>query len=217
MIWHHAFVKRAFPGAVSLALALTVVSLSVSACSGEDSATANPPESTQSTPAAAGAMCPPALKTGWQKLADRIDAPVYCPSWLPDPLVGKIGGQWQAIHSVTPDGSYLIGFLWFQRGANEVHVNLRGYPGETKVPVCNGKPCFSGEKGSKQVAGRSVDVYTVNRGADTWHVLYAWKEDGSLYSVSQHVVPELGLSYSAVVKNLDRIMAGLVKIEPQQT
>jgi hypothetical protein len=30
-------------------------------------------------------------------------------------------------------------------------------------------------------------------------------------------VPELGLSYSQVVKNLDRIMAGLVRIEPQQT
>ena len=44
-----------------------------------------------------------------------------------------------------------------------------------------------------------------------------WKDAGSLYSVSQHVVPELGLSYSQVVKNLDRIMAGLVKIEPQQS
>ena len=62
-----------------------------------------------------------------------------------------------------------------------------------------------------------MDVYTVNRGADTWHVLYAWKDEGSLYSVSQHVVPELGLSYSQVVKYLDRIMAGLVKIEPQQS
>jgi hypothetical protein len=30
-------------------------------------------------------------------------------------------------------------------------------------------------------------------------------------------VPELGLSYSQVVKYLDRIMAGLVKIEPQQS
>ena len=65
--------------------------------------------------------------------------------------------------------------------------------------------------------GEDRDVYTVNRGADTWHVLYAWKDGGSRYSVSQHVVPELGLSYSQVVKYLDRIMAGLVKIEPQQS
>ena len=69
----------------------------------------------------------------------------------------------------------------------------------------------SGARG-RSPAGRRV--YTVNRGADTWHVLYAWKDDGSLYSVSQHVVPELGLSYTQVVKSLDRIMAGLVKIEP---
>jgi hypothetical protein len=211
-------VKRAFPGAVSLALTLIVAALSLTACSGEDSATANPPETTSTTTSvAAGPTCPPAWTTGWQKLANRIGVPVYCPSWLPDPLTGQIGGQWEAIHSVTPQGSYLIGFLWFERDANEVHVNLRGYPGETHVPDCNGEPCFSGGTGSREVAGKNVDVYTVNRGADTWHVLYAWKEDGSLYSISQHVVPELELSYSAVVKNLDRIMAGLVKIEPQQT
>jgi hypothetical protein len=211
-------VKRAFPGAVSLALTLIVAALSLTACSGEDSATANPPEeTTTTTSAAAGPTCPPAWAAGWQKLADRIGAPVYCPSWLPDPLTGQIGGQWEAIHSVTPKGSYLIGFLWFERDANEVHVNLRGYPGEADVPDCNGELCFSGGTGSREVAGKNVDVYTVNRGADTWHVLYAWKEDGSLYSISQHVVPELGLSYSEVVKNLDRIMAGLVKIEPQQS
>jgi hypothetical protein len=216
VVWHHAFVKRAFPRAVSLALTLIAVSLSVAACSGENSATANPPEST-TTSAAAGPTCPPAWRTGWQQLADRIDAAVYCPSWLPAPLTGKIGDQWEAIHSVTPQGSYLIGFLWFERDANEVHINLRGYPGKTTVPDCNGKPCFSGEAGSRQVAGENVNVYTVNRGADTWHLLYAWKEDGSLYAISQHIVPELGLSYTAVAKSLDRIMAGLVKIEPQQT
>ena len=43
--------------------------------------------------------CPPALARGWQKLADQIEAAVYCPSWLPDPLVGRIGGQWEGIHS----------------------------------------------------------------------------------------------------------------------
>ena len=48
-------------------------------------------------------------------------------------------------------------------------------------------------------------------------MLYAWKDDGSLYTVSQHVVPELGLSYSKVVESLDRIMGGLVKVEPQQS
>jgi hypothetical protein len=206
-------VNRAFLWALAAALALVLVSFAAVGCGG--SASAEPPHSP--TTAAAEPTCPPALARGWQKLADQIDAAVYCPSWLPDPLVGRIGGQWEGIHSVTKEDSYLIGFIWFERGAGEVHVNLRGYPGETKVPTCNGKPCFSGERGTREVAGRTVDVYTVNRGADTWHVLYAWKDKGSLYSVSQHVVPELGLSYGQVVKYLDRIMAGLVKIEPQQS
>jgi hypothetical protein len=206
-------VNRALPWAVALALSLILVSLSVVGCSGEGSATANPQHTTE----AASPSCPAAWTKGWQRLADKIDAAVYCPSWLPDPLTGKIGGQWEGLHSVNRDGSYLIGFIWFQRGAAEVHVNLRGYPGQTKVPSCNGKPCFSGLTGSKKVAGTDVDVYTVNRGADTWHVLYAWKAGGSLYSVSQHVVPELGLSYSQVVQNLDRMMSGLVKIEPRQS
>lgn len=207
--------NRASPLAVGAALSLVVISLSVLGCGGEGSASAEGVQ--QTTNAASEPTCPPAWKAGWQKLADQIGAAVFCPSWLPDPLTGKIGGRWQAARAVTPQRSYLISFIWFERGSGEVHVNLRGYPGETRVPTCNGEPCFSGERGTRKVAGRTVDVYTVNRGADTWHALYAWKEDGSLYSVSQHVVPELGLSYSHVVESLDRIMAGLVKIEPQQS
>jgi len=209
-------VNRAFPWAFALVLTLGVFSVFALGCTEEDSAKANSPQDTVAAEPHE-ATCPPAWKAGWQKLADQIRAPVYCPSWLPDPLTGKIGGQWEGVHSVTPQRSYLIGFIWFERGAGEVHVNLRGYPGETGVPACNGEPCFSGLTGQKQVAGQKVNVYTVNRGADTWHVLYAWKDNGSLYSVSQHVVPELGVSYSRVVQNLDRIMAGLVKIEPQQS
>jgi hypothetical protein len=208
-------VNRASPWAAAAALSFIVVCLSLVGCGGESPASAEPAQPTMT--AASEPVCPPSWKAGWQKLANQIDAAVFCPSWLPDPLTGKIGGRWQAVHAVTPQGSYLISFIWFERGSGEVHVNLRGYPGETKVPTCNGEPCFSGERGTREVAGRTVHVYTVNRGADTWHALYSWEEDGSLYSVSQHVVPELGLSYNRVVESLDRIMAGLVKIEPQQS
>jgi hypothetical protein len=212
-VWHHGFVNRAFPWALAAVLALVVSSFAAAGCGGSASAERAP----STTTTASEPVCPPALARGWQKLADEVKAPVYCPSWLPDPLIGRIGGQWEGVHSVTKEGSYLIAFIWFERGAGEVHVNLRGYPGQTKVPTCNGQPCFSGARGTREVAGKTVTVYTVNRGADTWHVLYAWKENGTLYAVSQHVVPELGLSYTQVVKYLDRIMAGLVKIEPQQS
>jgi hypothetical protein len=49
---------------------------------------------------AAGApktSCPSAWTHGWQKLANRVDAPVYCPTWMPNPLDARIGGQYQDI------------------------------------------------------------------------------------------------------------------------
>jgi hypothetical protein len=58
-----------------------------------------------------------------------------------------------------------------------------------------------------------VTVYTRNRGADQWHVLYAWEREGSLYALSEHVAEPL--SYAQVVKNLDRMLRGLVLITPQ--
>ena len=44
----------------------------------------------------------------------------------------------------------------------------------------------------------TATVYTANQGIDEWHVLYAWKQDGSLYTVSEHVTSPY--SYSQVVR-----------------
>ena len=90
---------------------------------------------------------------GWQKLANRIHAPVYCPGWLPDPLIDQIGGQWNNINSVSPDRSYLESFVWQETdggaAGGELHVNLRAYPGVTKIPTLPDRrrgqpnvPCF---------------------------------------------------------------------------
>lgn len=203
------------PRAVSwLPLLLVVL---VSACGGGGSADNGSGTLTSTNEPASAPVCPPDWKTGWQKLADRIDAPVYCPSWLPDPLTGKIDGSWNAMKSVLKDRSYLMGFLWYETNVAEVHVNFRGYPGRTDIPTCNGRPCFNDPGPRKTLGGIDIQVYNVNRGADTWHILYAWKTDGSLYSVSQHVVPQFGLSYSLVSSNLDRIVRGLIRIDPQQS
>jgi hypothetical protein len=172
----------------------------------------------------AGPKCPKAWTPGWQKLANRIHAPVYCPSWLPDPLTGQIGGRWNNIDSVSRDRSYLIGFVWQELG-QEIHVNLRGYPGLTKVPTCRsvelvgGKrhvtavPCFADSRGEKTIAGHRVTMYTVNQDADQWHVLYVWKHDGSLYTLSQHVAPPL--TFPMVVRDLNRELAALALVEPR--
>ena len=170
------------------------------------------------------ATCPKQARAGWQRLANRIDAPVYCPSWLPDPLTAEIGGPYSDINSVDRDRSYLISFLWKER-VEEIHVNLRGYPGRASVPRCidtltvsgvtrrRRLPCFSDSQGEKRVGGKDITVYRVNRDADAWHVLYAWHDDGSLYTLSEHVA--LPFTHAKVVQNLDRMMRGLARIEPQ--
>ncbi len=169
-----------------------------------------------SSPTPAAAPKPPECRqseyASWQKLANEIKAPVYCPSWLPQPLVGKFSGRFFNGRSVDPDRSYLVSFVWFEAGqgfVSEVHVNLRAYPGSTRVPTCEdtltegGKtvrkkiPCFSDRKGTKRVGGETVTVYTANQGADLWHVLYAWRRNGSLYTLSEHVAEPY--SYDQVI------------------
>ena len=81
--------------------------------------------------------CPAAWLTGWQALANRVQAPVYCPRWMPNPLDAKIGGQYIDIDSVNKDRSYLISFLEHgDAGSGDVHLNFRGYPGRTTIPRC---------------------------------------------------------------------------------
>jgi len=160
----------------------------------------------------------PAAK-GWRQLADSIRAPVYCPRWMPDPLNGVIKGQWNNIYSVSPDRSYLVGFIWFEHGSGELHVNLRGYPGRTKIPKCPaavGKgtlPCFADPHGQMRANGIDSTVYTVNQGADQWHVLLAWHRNGSLYTLSEHVAAPL--SYEQVVADLKRMLRDLVLVAPK--
>src|SRR5437899_10704691 len=81
--------------------------------------------------------CPAAWKSGWQALANRIQAPVYCPTWMPNPLDAKIGGDFIDIKSVNKDPSYLISFLEHgDQGSGDLHVNFRGYAGRTTLPTC---------------------------------------------------------------------------------
>jgi hypothetical protein len=176
--------------------------------------------------------CPKAWRVGWQKLANQIHAPVYCPSWLPQPLDGRFDGVFNG-QTVDKDRSYLIKFLWFDSGLpsgsgpNEVHVVLRGQPGNAKFPLCDdstlegGKvvhhfsPCFSDPKGTKRFGRKVATLYTSNQGADQWHLLYAWRENGSLYTLSEHVAQPY--TYDDVRANLDRMMRSLVRIEPSKS
>jgi hypothetical protein len=171
-----------------------------------------------------------AYSAGWRRLADKVQAPVYCPGWMPTPLTAQIGGPWNNIASVDADRSYLMGFVWQENalGGNvqEVHVNLRGQPGNLRIPTCQDVstvsgathrkniPCFQDPRGAVRSAdGIVATKYTVNHGADSWHVLLAWRHRGGLYTLSEHVAPPL--TYAQVLENLQHMLDRLVLVRPR--
>src|SRR5262245_1936110 len=219
-------VKRRF-ASVAIVVAIGAVAVVAGAAFGSWAWGADEEPAAVETADAGPPVCAKAERASWQKLANEIQAAVYCPSWLPYPLAGRFGGRFFNGRSVDPDRSYLVSFVWFERSqglVQEVHVNLRGYPGTTRIPVCEdtltvaGKtvrpkiPCFSDKRGTKRIAGTTVTIYTANQGADQWHVLYAWRRNGSLYTLSEHVAEPYGVE--EVVSHLDLMMRRLVLVPP---
>jgi hypothetical protein len=217
--WSQADASPALMERVRRAGVLVLAALFLAGC-GSDAST-SPGDAGRG---AAAARCPAKAVAGWQRLANRTGAPVYCPTWLPDPLDGVIGSRWNNIDEVGRDRSYLMSWVWQETGpgaaGGELHVNLRGYPGRSRMPKCVNAdskrreliPCFSDPGGRVRAPGITATVYNVNQDADQWHVLYAWKHEGSLYTVSEHVAPPL--SYRKVRRYLDRITRGLVLVQP---
>ena len=182
-------------------------------------------------PGASGAVkaaCPEAWLGGWQQLANRVHAPVYCPTWMPNPLDAQIGGQWEDIYSIGKDRSYLVSFLAHgDLGTGDVHVNFRGYPGRTAIPRCQTialegtktirgiTACFADPAGTDRAPGGiEATVYRVNQDADQWHILLAWRFRGSLYTVSEHVIKPYA-SATRVLVNLRKLLSSLVLVRPQ--
>ena len=171
--------------------------------------------------------CPKAWVSGWQQLANKVNAPVYCPAWMPNPLDARIGGEWQDIYSIDKDRSYLVSFLSHGEGASgDVHVNFRGYPGRITIPTCNTTilegsktirgttKCFSDAYAKVRAPRITATAYHTNQDADQWHILLAWRYHGSLYTVSQHVIVPYDSS-TRVLANLRKLLSGLVLVRPQ--
>ena len=74
--------------------------------------------------------------------------------------------------------------------------------------------CFGEASGTRTAPGIKATVYRVNQDADQWHILLAWKHKGSLYTVSEHVIKPYDNS-TVVLKNLSRLLRGLVLVQPQ--
>src|SRR5205823_1949767 len=100
----------------------------------------------------------------------------------------------------------------------ELHVNMRGYPGRTTIPTCptgpgnsDPQPCFADPRGHMRANGIDATLFTVNQGADQWHVALAWRHHGSLYTLSEHLAPPL--TYKKLLRYLQRELRSLVLIE----
>lgn len=65
-----------------------------------------------------------------------------------------------------------------------------------------------------RAGGLKATVFNVNQDADQWHVLYAWRYGGGLYTVSEHVAPPFG--YRKVRQNLGRMLRNLIVVRPVQ-
>jgi hypothetical protein len=206
---------RAMKALLAPALLLCVCGLVAAGCSDQAK------KATAAPAAAKPLVCPD--RPSWQHLADRISAPVYCPAWLPDPLIGAIGNRWNNINSVSADRSYLESFVWQETGGGaaggELHVNLRGYPGRTKIPTCRtggsesrNVPCFADAGGTVTERGITARLYTVNQDADEWHALLLWRRFGNLYTLSEHIAPPL--TYDHVIRYLHQELRSLVLVRP---
>jgi hypothetical protein len=165
-----------------------------------------------------------AHRAGWQKLANKVKAPVYCPGWLPDPLTSQIGGRWSNGDAISRDRSYLESFVWQETGpgvaGGELHVVLRGYPGVSKIPTCRtggadsrNVPCFDGLRGTVTAGGITARLYSgPNQDMDAWHAALLWHRNGTMYTLSEHVAPPL--TFNKTVSYLKRELASLVLVTP---
>jgi hypothetical protein len=167
--------------------------------------------------ASASPSCPAAWQHGWEKLASGIGAPVYCPGWMPNPLDGRIGGQWNGLRTVDRHGGFLVSFIYQETGSGEVHVNFHRWPG-TRMPLCRAEtskrmiPCYSDPDGAVRTHGIDAMLYTVSRDADQWHLSYLWRHGGATYVVSEHVAPPY--TFKQVKRNVTRILRSLVLVQP---
>lgn len=192
----------------ALVVLAVAASLILTACG----SSAEPAAKASSTPS-----CPAAWQPGWAKLARQIDAPVYCPGWMPNPLDGRIGSEWNGLRLVDKRGGFLVSFIYQETGSGEVHVNFHRWPG-TRMPHCRAEtskrqiPCYSDAAGRVKTHGIDATLYTVSRDADQWHLSYLWRANGATYVVSEHVAPPY--SFAQVKRNVTRLLRSLVLVPP---
>jgi hypothetical protein len=155
--------------------------------------------------------CPPGRAASWQRFADRVHMPVFCPAWLPVQLDGSVSGPDTTVAS--PGRHWQVQLVWRADDFSQlIHVVFEGFAPGTWPPDCGGEHCFGGAAGSETIAGHRVTWYADDRGSSTGHIAAAFRSGRNRYTVSLHVIdPYTAASARATVR---RIVAGLVPTPP---
>ena len=187
------------------AMLVVVAILMAAGCGGSSSA-----DTTPSTAAAAHG-CPKSWRPGWQKWADRVQMPVYCPGWMPT-VTGQIHSQWNTAYAPGRD-NWQLGFAWLEFN-NLVHIIFEGYVPQAFPPHCEGGPCFAGYLGSQQVGAFRVRWYDHNLASHTGHIAAIFHANGRVYVVSMHIAPP-STTLTRTKAEVVHILKSLTKIDPQ--
>ena len=153
--------------------------------SGDSGSSASPSGSTDGAPSTSAALvCPPEWAEDWQSWADRVDARIYCPTFVPSPITAEIDGRWNT--AKAPGEVWQLGYAWLEH-EDLVHLVFEGFP-EDRWPVrCSGRPCIDGKTGTETIAGHEVTWYDRNKASHSGHIAAVFRDQGYVYVVSMHV------------------------------
>ena len=158
--------------------------LTAAACGGGASKGSSPTTVGSGPPPAVS--CPAAWADDWRQWSARVGMAVWCPSWLPSPIDGVIGGQFNT--AASPGRVWQLGFVYREVGFAElIHVVFEGYPPDRWPRRCGDGPCFGGEQGGETIAGHRVTWYRHNKGSSSAHVAGVFRDGGNVYVVSMHI------------------------------
>jgi hypothetical protein len=190
-------------------LAVPFVILLIAAGCGDDgssAATLAPSSSSNAKP-----TCPAAWKADWQAWADRVGETVFCPSFIPSPITGEIGGQWNTARE--PGKAWQLGYAWLEHD-DLVHIVFEGYPEKVWPPGCEGVPCFDGKTGTETIAGHHMTWFDRNEASHSGHIAAVFHDGGNVYVVSMHVSRPYGTA-ERTTGLIRQMVAGLVPLSPQ--
>lgn len=192
---------------IGLLAVLALPSTVLAGCSNGNSAagTGSPSGST------AELTCPKQWSADWQAWADKVGMTVWCPTWLPSPIDGRIGPQNEYNTARSPGRHWQLGYVWRDEDfSGLVHVVFEGMPDSMWPPRCAGMICFAGPDGTSTIAGHKVRWYAHNMGSSSGHIAAVFHDGGNAYVVSMHVFGTVDEQQTQEM--VRKMVAGLVAV-----